>query len=76
MSESDSQQRHLEKLEALKRENGVSIESAQREARCGPQAAYREELAQRSQWRSRKRKSFGREKSKKEDASIHSLAMQ
>jgi hypothetical protein len=46
-----SDRERMEKLKALKRESGISIQSAQREERVGPKAAYREELARRAHWR-------------------------
>lgn len=51
MNADDRERLRLEKLEALKRENGVSVESAQREARTGPAAANHEELARGPEWR-------------------------
>ena len=48
---SDRERRRLEKLEELKRENGISVEAARREERTGALAAYREEMRPRSTWR-------------------------
>lgn len=51
MSGSDRERMRLEKLEELKRENGIGEDSARREERSGPYAAYREELRKRVSWR-------------------------
>jgi len=48
---SDRERKQLEKLEELKRENGVCVEAARREERTGSLAAYREEMRRRPTWR-------------------------
>jgi len=48
---SDRERKQLEKLEELKRENGVSVEAARREERTGALAAYCEEMRPRPTWR-------------------------
>lgn len=53
MNASDRERLRLEKLDAILRENGVSVESARREERAGPLAAYREDLLRRKAWKSR-----------------------
>lgn len=52
---SERERMRLEKLEEILRENGVSVESARREERVGPLAAYREEWRRRP-WKIRKEK--------------------
>jgi hypothetical protein len=51
---SDRERLRLEKLDAILRENGVSVESARREERAGPLAARMEEWRRRP-WKIRKR---------------------
>lgn len=51
MSASDHERKRLEMLAAMLRENHVTRQDARKEARTGPQAAYREELASRPCWK-------------------------
>ncbi len=51
MTPSDRERARLEKLAALLRENHVTPEDARKEARCGPQAARREQLAHNPNWK-------------------------
>lgn len=51
MNLSDRERLRLEKLEELKRENGMSVESARREEQVGPAAAYREQLSKCPAWK-------------------------
>jgi hypothetical protein len=54
MTASDRERARLEKLTALLRENHVTPEAARREAKSGPGAARREELAKRPNWKIKK----------------------
>ena len=51
VTSSDRERQRLEKLEAMKAENHIRIEAAQREERSGPAAARREEWARRTAWK-------------------------
>lgn len=51
-----SRQRELELLAALLRENHVTVEDARHEAGTGPNAAQREELRIRANWKTKKKK--------------------